>query len=292
MTIDRKFYWQVAGGRHIELGACGRLMAIINVTPDSFSDGGCYEHLDAAVAHGLACRAEGATILDIGGESTRPGAEQIDAREEQRRILPVIEALAASTDLLISVDTYRADTAKAALSAGAHIVNDVYGLQRDPDMASVIAKAGAGVCIMHTGRGRDRLADPIADQLTFFQQSLALAASSGIARDAIVLDPGFGFAKETPIENWSLMARLHELEVFGLPLLVGASRKRFLGALTGREAAERDAATAATSVVMRLAGASVFRVHNVAMNRDALLVADAMLSARRGDHNSQLEGSA
>lgn len=292
MTIDRKFSWKLGQGRQLDLGERGYLMAIVNVTPDSFSDGGRYHHVDAAVAHGLACLAEGATILDIGGESTRPGAEPIDAGEEQRRILPVIEALASSTDALISVDTYRAETAIAALKAGAHIVNDVWGLQRDPEMANLIARAGAGVCIMHTGRGRKRLADPIADQVMFFEHSLAVAEKAGIERSSIMLDPGFGFAKETPADNWSLMARLNELETFGLPLLVGASRKRFLGALTGRDAAERDAATAATTVLMRMAGASVFRVHNVAMNRDALLVADAMLSARRGAYHTLSKGDA
>jgi len=273
--------WRVAHDRELALGAKSVIMAIINVTPDSFSDGGKYDHADTAVAHALAAIAHGAAIIDIGGESTRPGAAKVDAAEEQQRVLPVIEALRSRSDVLISIDTYRAETARLALEAGAHIVNDVFGLQKEPEIAGVIAKADAGVCIMHTGRERRKLADPIADQALFLEQSLDLAAQAGIASEQIVLDPGFGFAKETPEENFELMARFSELSRFGLPLLAGTSRKRFIGAVTGRDAADRDVATAASSALLRLAGAAVFRVHNVAINRDALAVADAMLAARR-----------
>ena len=196
-------------------------------------------------------------------------------------MLPVIEGLRAKTDALISIDTYRAETARLAIEAGAHIVNDVFGLQKEPDIAGVIAAAKAGVCIMHTGRERQKLDDMVADQAVFLDHSLAMADAAGIGREQIVLDPGFGFAKETAEENFELMARFGELGRFGLPLLAGTSRKRFLGAVTGRDAGDRDAATAATSALLRLAGAAVFRVHNVAINRDALAVADAMLAARR-----------
>ncbi len=256
-------------------------MAIVNVTPDSFSDGGRHFSVEKAVEHALACLAEGADILDIGGESTRPGSDPVSAAEEQDRVLPVIERLSRETDVLISVDTYRADTARAAVSAGAHIVNDVFGLQREPDIAEVAAKTGAGLCIMHTGRDRQKLADVVADQFAFLRRSLDIASAAGVAREAITLDPGFGFAKETAEENFELMARLEEISGLGYPLLVGTSRKRFLGAVTGREPAGRDAATAATTALLRLKGASVFRVHNVAINRDALLVADAMVAAGR-----------
>ncbi len=256
-------------------------MAIVNVTPDSFSDGGQHFSVEKAVEHALACLAEGADILDIGGESTRPGSDPVSAAEEQDRVLPVIERLSRETDVLISVDTYRAETARAAVSAGAHIVNDVFGLQREPDIAEVAAKTGAGLCIMHTGRDRQKLADVVADQFAFLRRSLDIASAAGVAREAITLDPGFGFAKETAEENFELMARLEEISSLGFPLLVGTSRKRFLGAVTGREPAERDAATAATTALLRLKGASVFRVHNVAINRDALLVADAMVAAGR-----------
>lgn len=273
--------WRVGHGRSLDLSERGAIMAIVNVTPDSFSDGGLHADVETAVAHALACVDEGAVILDIGGESTRPGAAEVTPEEEIARVVPVISALRQKTDALISIDTYRAATAQAAVEAGAHIINDVHGLQREPEIAAVAAATGAGLCIMHTGRGREKLADPIADQRHFLALSLDIAARAGVARETIVLDPGFGFAKETTEENMDLMIRFEELHDFGLPLLAGTSRKRFLGALTGREARDRDAATAATTVALRLKGASVFRVHNVAINRDALIIADAMLSAER-----------
>ncbi|SER46810.1 dihydropteroate synthase [Rhizobium sp. NFR03] len=273
------FDWSLAHGRSLTLGPKGVLMAIVNVTPDSFSDGGSFLDIDAALAHARACLENGAAILDIGGESTRPGAEAVSPAQEQDRVLPVIEWMARETDALISVDTYRAETARLALAAGAHIVNDVHGLQREPDIAAVVAQAGAGVCIMHTGRGRVKAEDVIEDQRLFFSRSLEIAGDAGIAADAIVLDPGFGFAKDAS-ESWALMARLGELHCLGHKLLIGTSRKRFLGAVTGREAGARDVATAATTTAARLAGGAIFRVHDVAFNRDALMVADAILAGR------------
>jgi dihydropteroate synthase len=276
--------WQVGGGRSLTLGAEGHLMAIINVTPDSFSDGGRHLQVEAAVRHALSCVEAGASILDIGGESTRPGAEPVDPREEQARVLPVIEALSRQTDALMSVDTYRAETARLAMAAGAHIVNDVYGLRHDADMARVVAETGAGLVMMHTGRGReaDKRPDVVDDQLWFFENALSTAAEAGIAKDRIVLDPGFGFAKNRE-EDFALMARFAELRVLDLPFLIGTSRKRFIGAATGRElAADRDVGTAATTALLRRAGASIFRVHDVATNRDALRIADAVLAAEGG----------
>lgn len=269
--------WKLAHGRVLPLGPAGVLMAIINVTPDSFSDGGLNLQTADAVENALQAVEDGAAIVDIGGESTRPGAAEVTAEEEQARVLPVIEALSARTDALLSVDTYRASTAAAAIAAGAHIVNDVHGLQRDPALAGIIAETGAGVCIMHTGRGREKLPDVIADQFAFLRQSLAAARAAGIGDDAIVLDPGFGFNKETPAENLELLARFGELHALGRPLLAGTSRKRFLGGVTGRDAADRDVATAATTALLRRAGAAIFRVHNVAINRDALAMTDAIL---------------
>lgn len=277
--LDSSF-WRVAHGREIELNKRSVIMAIVNVTPDSFSDGGRYDTVDRAVEHALQAVTDGAEILDIGGESTRPDAASVSPAEEQARVLPVIEALSRRTQALISIDTYREETARLAIGAGAHIVNDVFGLQKEPAIAALSAETGAGLCIMHTGRNRQKLADIIEDQVFFLERSLEIASAAGVLRDRIVLDPGFGFAKETPGENLELMARFEELHRFGLPLLAGTSRKRFLGAVTGREPAERDVATAATSVLLRLQGAAVFRVHNVAINRDALTVADAMLAAR------------
>ena len=272
--------WALAHGRHLELGPRGILMAIVNVTPDSFSDGGRFDSADRAVAQAILCLEQGAEIVDIGGESTRPGAAPVTASEEQDRILPVIEALSGTSHAIISVDTYRAETARLAVAAGAHIVNDVHGLQREPSIARVAAQTGAGLCIMHTGRDREKLPDVVEDQYLFLGRSLEIAREAGVKREAMVLDPGFGFAKETD-ENLELMARFGELYGFELPMLAGTSRKRFVGAVTGREAAERDAGTAATTALLRVAGAAVFRVHDVAINRDALAMADAMLASGR-----------
>jgi len=274
--------WMLAHGRSLDLGPTGRVMGIVNVTPDSFSDGGRFDRVDAAVAQARALIAEGADIIDIGGESTRPNAAPVDAETEQGRILPVIAALAGDDAALISVDTWRAATARLAVAAGAHIINDVHGLQRDPAIAAVAASTGAGLVIMHTGRERVRRDDPIADQFAFFARSLAIAGAAGVRGEAIMLDPGFGFAKETTEANTVLIARFGELRALGFPLMVGASRKRFLGAITGRAAEERDVATAATSAILRLAGADVFRVHDVAKTIDAVRVADAIVAATKG----------
>ena len=282
--------WKLAHGREVTLGPRGLIMAIINVTPDSFSDGGLNASSADAIRNALRAVDDGADIVDVGGESTRPGAAEVSPTEEQDRVLPVIEALSAKSGVLISIDTYRASTAERAVAAGAHIVNDVHGLQRDPDLASVVARTSAGVCIMHTGRGREKLPDVIEDQFEFLNRSLAIGRAAGIADEAIVLDPGFGFNKETPRENIELAARFTELHALGFPLIAGTSRKRFLGALTGREAPDRDIATAATTALLRDAGAAIFRVHNVAINRDALIVADAMLSVRNDRRTNGRQG--
>ncbi len=273
--------WQAAHGRSVKLDGRGLIMAIVNATPDSFSDGGRFVTVEQAVRYALNCVEDGAHIVDIGGESTRPGAASVSDTEEQDRVLPVIERLSRETDALISVDTYRSSTARLAVEAGAHIVNDVFGLQKDAAMADVVATSGAGLCIMHTGREREKLEDVIADQFAFLNHSLVIADAAGIMRDHIVLDPGFGFAKDVG-ENVALMSRFDELLAFGLPILAGTSRKRFIGALTGREAAaDRDVGTAATTALLRLAGAVIFRVHNVSMTKDALAVADAVLEDKK-----------
>lgn len=280
MNSDTSRIWEVGRNRTIDLGE-GVLMAIINVTPDSFSDGGRHGGTDEAVAHALACVEAGAAVLDIGGELTRPGAVEVSAAQEQDRVLPVIEALASRSDMLISIDTYRAETARLAMQAGAHIINDVHGAQREPEIARVAAETGAGLCLMHTGRGRDKLPDLIDDQVHFLSRSLEIADQAGVPRSRIVLDPGFGFAKDGA-EDLELMTRFSELHAFGLPLLAGTSRKRFIGAMSGRStAAERDVATAATTFYLRQQGAAIFRVHDIATNRDALSVANAVMAADR-----------
>jgi dihydropteroate synthase len=269
--------WQLAHGRSLEFGAEAVVMGILNVTPDSFADGGRYFSPEKALAQAERMLREGAAIIDVGGESTRPGARPITAKEEQARILPVIEAL-ASGGTIVSVDTYRAETARLAVERGAHIVNDVWGAQREPEIARVTAETGAGLLLMHTGRERQKEPDVIADQFAFLEKSVGIARAAGLADEAVVLDPGFGFAKETPADNLELMARFEELAALGFPLAVGTSRKRFVGSVTGREGDDRDVGTAATSVILRLKGAVLFRVHNVAINVDALKMADAMLA--------------
>ena len=276
--VERR--WRLAHGRDLSLGARGVLMGILNVTPDSFSDGGQLTSVELAVERGRAMAADGAAILDIGGESTRPGGDPVDAATEQERVLPVMRAMGdALPDAVLSIDTYRASTAAKAVEAGAHIVNDVWGLQREPDIAHVAASTGAGLCIMHTGREREKLADVIADQFAFLETSLEIAARAGVGDAQIVLDPGFGFAKDAG-ENFALMARFEALHKLGYPLLVGTSRKRFIGHATERDAAGRDIGTSATTALLRAAGAAVFRVHDVAVNRDAMAIADAMIAER------------
>ncbi|RUU52201.1 dihydropteroate synthase [Mesorhizobium sp. M2C.T.Ca.TU.002.02.1.1] len=275
MTTRR---WQLAHGRYLDLGPKAVVVGILNVTPDSFSDGGLFIAPEKALEQARRMAKEGAAVIDVGGESTRPGFAPITAEEEQGRVLPVIAALAASSEALISVDTYREDTARRAVAAGAHIVNDVWGLQREPGIARVAAETGAGLVIMHTGRERQKLPDVIEDQFLFLRKSLEIARAGKVADSQIVLDAGFGFAKETAEENLDLMARFSELQALGYPLMAGTSRKRFIGSATGREAGDRAAGTAATSVILRLKGADLFRVHDVAINVDALAVTDAMLA--------------
>jgi dihydropteroate synthase len=272
--------WRLAGSVTLQTGPRSLVMGILNVTPDSFSDGGLHSGVADAVAHAVRMIEEGADIIDIGGESTRPGAEEIDEETEQARILPVIRELSARA-IPVSVDTWRASTARLALEAGANAINEIWGLQKDPQIAHVAARAGAGVVAMHNSRERVCESDAIADQRLFLSRTLEIAREAGIGADALMLDPGLGFGKEAD-ENLELLARLGELHEFDLPLLIGASRKRFIGAVTGREAKDRAVGTAATNVVARMQGAAAFRVHDVAVNREALAIADAILARRSG----------
>ena len=273
--------WKLAHGKSLTLGRKSIIMGILNVTPDSFSDGGRFDEVDAAIAQAEQMFEEGATIIDIGGESTRPGGEPITAEEEQARIRPVIEGLAARGDMILSVDTYRAETARMALQAGCHIINDVWGFQRDLKLAGVAAETGAGCCAMHTGRERERDPDVIIDQFAFLEKSIQIMREAGVRADQIVLDPGYGFAKD-PHENIALLARMEELFKLEFPILTGTSRKRFIGHYTGRDSDNRAIGTAATSVIARLKGSAVFRVHDVSTNRDALSITDAVLGNEEG----------
>ena len=261
------------------------VMGVINVTPDSFSDGGLFLDPQEAIAQGLRLEAEGAAILDVGGESTRPGAEGVSAAEELRRVLPVIEGLAdAGSEAQLSVDTSKAEVAAAAMGVGATLVNDVTALRGDPEMAALIASSGAGCCLMHMlGDPRTMQRDPHYDDVVsevkaFLEERLAFAVASGIEEQRIILDPGIGFGK-TIDHNLELLRRLDELVAIGRPVMIGTSRKSFLGRITGREnPADRLAGTVATCVLAYERGGRVFRVHEVAPVVDALKVAAATVA--------------
>jgi dihydropteroate synthase len=257
------------------------LMGVVNVTPDSFSDGGRFTEAAAAIAHGQALAAAGADLVDVGGESTRPGARPVGAAEERERVLPVVRALARR--VTVSIDTCKADVADAALEAGAELVNDVSGGLLDPELLAVAARRGAVVVLGHL-RGtpadmaaRADYADVVAEVRSELGERVAAAERAGLARARIWIDPGLGFAKR-PEHNLALLRRLGELAL-GCPIVVGASRKSFLGQLTGAAVDQRELATAAADAAAVLAGANVLRVHEVAGQRDAVRVADAILRA-------------
>jgi len=256
------------------------LMGVVNVTPDSFSDGGLYLDADAAVEHGELLAGEGADILDVGGESTRPGAAPVSEEEELRRVVPVVERL-AGVGPRVSIDTTKVVVARAALEAGADIVNDVSAFRFDPELAGLVAEAGVDCCLMHmlgeprTMQENPRYGDVVAEVKAFLEERLAFAAGEGVPEERVWLDPGIGFGK-TAEHNLELLRRLDEIVAIGRPVVVGTSRKSFLGKLTGgRPEGERLPGTIATNVVALERGASVFRVHDVAQVRDALLVAAA-----------------
>jgi dihydropteroate synthase len=262
------------------------VMGVVNVTPDSFSDGGQYLDPEAAVAHGLELETEGAAILDVGGESTRPGALPVPQDEELRRVVPVLEGLSAARPAAkLSVDTSKAHVAARALEAGATFVNDVTALRGDPDMASVVAAAGADCCLMHmlgdprTMQDDPRYEDVVDEVKAFLEERLQFASGQGIAEERIVVDPGIGFGK-TVAHNLELLRRIDELVVLGRPVVIGSSRKSFIGGLTGRAVDERIAGTIATNVLAYAGGARIFRVHDVAPVHDALAVAAATVSRR------------
>nr|WP_307726572.1 dihydropteroate synthase [Trichlorobacter sp.] len=259
-------------------------MGILNVTPDSFSDGGCYPTVEQAVERGLQLEAEGADLLDLGGESTRPGAVAVSAEEERTRVLPVIEALANRLTIPISVDTWKNSVADACLAAGAEIINDISGLNFDPTLAEVVARHQAGLVVMHT-RGTPQqmqqdtgYADLMGEVTASLLQSAASARSAGIAHEQIALDPGIGFAKDLN-GNLELLRRLPELANLGYPLLVGTSRKSFIGKILQREtAADRLFGTAATVAHAVTSGARIVRVHDVQAMKDVALMARAINS--------------
>lgn len=258
-----------------------KLMGVVNVTPDSFSDGGLYLDPEAAVAHGRELAEAGAEILDVGGESTRPGAEPVGEAEELRRVVPVIRGL-GDLDCLVSVDTSKAAVAEAALDAGAAIVNDVTALRGDAEMAGVCARRGCTLVLMHMrGEPRTMQEDPryddvVADVKDFLAERLEAATAAGVAEERVWLDPGIGFGK-TAAHNLELLRRLGELRDLGRPLVVGTSRKSFIGKLDGSPAGDRLGGTIASSLLAAADGAEVLRVHDVAEMRQALTMAGAIL---------------
>jgi dihydropteroate synthase len=272
----------LSSGRALELGARTLVMAILNVTPDSFADGGRHLDPDAAADAAVRMAADGADIIDIGGESTRPGAEPVPADEERRRVLPVIERLAPRIDIPISIDTYKASVAKDALAAGAAIVNDISGLLYEPELGRVAADAGAALVLMHT-RGRSkgmydlaRYDDSSADVAKELGEAIARAERAGVARASIILDPGLGFGKRAE-HSFEVLAHLEKIAALDRPLLVGASRKSFLKAALGdREAAAREWGTAAAVAASVLLGAHIVRVHAVPQMADVVRVADML----------------
>ena len=256
------------------------VMGVVNVTPDSFSDGGRFLDPQAAIAQARRLATEGADILDIGAESTRPygGAVRVSVEEERARLEPVLTEVMA-LGCPVSVDTMKAPIAAWAVDLGAAIVNDVWGLQRDPDMARVVAERGVPVIIMHNRDAADPAIDIVADVTSFFERSLEIAARAGIARERIVLDPGIGFGK-TPRQSITCIGRLAAFRKFGLPLLVGASRKRFIHTITPSEPMERLGGSIAAHLVAVENGAAIVRVHDVAPMIQALAVAAAIRQAR------------
>jgi dihydropteroate synthase len=277
---QRAARWQLRT-RCLDMPARPLLMGIVNVTPDSFSDGGLYFAHREAIERGLALAAQGADILDVGGESTRPYSDPVSAEEETRRVLGVVQALAARADVPVSIDTSKAAVARAALDAGAEIINDVTALAGDPEMLALAAESRAGVCLMHM-RGRPQTMqddlhydDLLAEVASFLGQRRDACAAAGIARQRIVLDPGVGFGK-THAQNVQIIANCNRFHELGCPLLVGHSRKGFLGKIIGDKQADLTPGTIGASIALALQGVQILRVHDVQAVRQALTVFEAV----------------
>ena len=285
--IQKKTFWLKLRSGRLRLGERTLIMGVLNLTPDSFSDGGKFFDVKSAVRHALAMQLDGAAIIDIGAESTRPGSVAISAAEELRRLLPVLEALRGKLKIPISVDTQKSAVAELALGAGAEIVNDISGLRSDPELASVAAKYGAPLILMHM-RGTPRTMqkgpfarDAMRDVMSGLRKSIATAKAFGVKRSQIVIDPGIGFGKSYS-QNYELLAKLRELAKLGYPVMIGTSRKGFLGATLAKNgkpasADERMWATAATVAASILNGAHIVRVHDIAEMKQVALVADCVL---------------
>lgn len=265
--------------KSLKLGIDPVIMGILNITPDSFSDGGLYRGAYNALEHARKMLNEGAKIIDIGGESTRPEAISVNTQSELNRVMPIIELLSEhEPNALISVDTYKAEVAEKALLNGAKIINDVSGLQRDKEIANVVSKHNVPVIIMHWDKNRNRKKDIISEIKKYFEKSLTIAKDAGIKRNKIILDPGFGFAKNLK-ENYQILRRLDELHSLNFPILVGTSNKSMIGNLLDAPLDQRLAGTITTNIIAYNHFAHIFRVHNVQENQKALKVAKATLMA-------------
>lgn len=254
------------------------IMGILNVTPDSFSDGGSYESVNLAVQQAKRMEREGADIIDVGGESTRPGHDPISLEEELDRVLPVIEALQNEVKVPISIDTYKARVAEEAIKAGASIINDIWGAKRDPEMAEIAAKYKVPIILMHNRTNMD-YTSLLDDMKRDLQESIDIALKAGVRRENILLDPGIGFAKNK-MHNLIVMNNLETFNELGFPLLLGSSRKRFIGSILDLPAEERDVGTGATTCLGITKGVQIVRVHNVQLHKQLALMMDAMLRAK------------
>ena len=251
-------------------------MGIVNITPDSFSDGGDFFSVEKAVYHAKEMIEQGADIIDIGGESSRPGHTRISAEEELERVMPVIERIINETDAIVSLDTIRPEVAEEGLKCGVHIINDIWGLQEDPGMAEVVAKYNVPVILMHNKHDTHYEEDIIEEMIRFFKKSIEIALNAGIGEDKIVLDPGIGFGKVFE-QNILVLKRLNELNKLGYPILLGTSRKSSLGKILGVPPKERLEGTLATTAIGIMQGADIIRVHDVKENLKAARVADAIV---------------
>lgn len=275
------------GERRFELGKRTYIMGVLNVTPDSFSDGGLFLEPGVAIEHARGMVEAGADIIDVGGESSRPGAEPVDLGTERRRVMPVIEALARDLDVPVSVDTYKSEVAREALDLGATIVNDISGHRWSDDMASLVAERGAGTVIMHMkGEPRNMQADPTYDDVvgeitSFLRQQADAAMAAGVPRECIIVDPGIGFGK-TVGHNLEILAKVSVLRGAGFPLMVGTSRKSFIGNILGTEVDDRLEGTIASNVVAVMGGVDFVRVHDVREVARAVALTDRIRSSVKG----------
>lgn len=274
MAQHRAYNVPIMGGV-LALGPAPLIMGILNMTPDSFSDGGAHNNLDSALIHTRLMLEQGAAIIDIGGQSTRPGADEVSTKDELARTIPVIEHLVSNgVKAPISIDTFKAEVAVKAIEAGAQIINDVTGAQREPEIAGVAARHDTPLILMHWDKNRNPDADLIDEMKRFFAESITIAQKHGVKKESLILDPGFGFAKSLP-ENYQLLSRISEFNGMGYPLLVGTSRKSMLGNLLNLPTDARATATTATSVIAYQQGAHIFRVHDIKPNNEALQIAHA-----------------